>query len=302
MEQEPLFVVLPYFNYCKFQRRRQLFLEFVERIRDTPNIRLIVSEVRHENDTFHLPKNIPGVYMHHRFVTKDRIWLKENLINLAIQRIPEDWKYLAWIDADITFLTADWVQKTMEALKSYDVVQMFDRCVNMGPRGEALKIDKGFAYMWHHGQYIRSYKYNGKMHPGFAWAMTSKGYQQMGGLIDWAILGSGDRHMALALIGDVEMSAPGNISRDYGRMLAEYQERCKGLRLGYAPIWIMHHWHGRFADRKYKERWSILTHEVYMPRLDIERNQEGILQLTKRGERLSQPITEYFEGRQEDST
>jgi hypothetical protein len=39
---EPLYIVLPYFNYCGFKRRRELFIEFVERYR---HLKLVVVEV-----------------------------------------------------------------------------------------------------------------------------------------------------------------------------------------------------------------------------------------------------------------
>src|SRR5260221_13358905 len=35
------------------------------------------------------------------------LWLKECLINLAVRRLPADWRYLAWIDADVAFARRD---------------------------------------------------------------------------------------------------------------------------------------------------------------------------------------------------
>jgi hypothetical protein len=40
---------------------------------------------------------------HIRLVAPSIIWLKENLINIAIQSLPQNIEYVAWLDADIEF-------------------------------------------------------------------------------------------------------------------------------------------------------------------------------------------------------
>jgi hypothetical protein len=297
---EVLYIILPYFNYCKFLRRKQLFVEFVERVGKIKNIRIVVVEATEKGSEYDLP--LMNVFQHFRYEVNHRLWIKENLINLGFEQLPNDWKYAAWVDADITFLNETWVTDTIRTLQKYDVAQMFQSCINLGPEGESIKIDQSFAYqnLRSGHPYHRAYKY-GFWHPGYAWAVSRKAYAAMDGLVDWAILGSGDRHMALALIGKVECSHPGNIHPEYGRMLKQYQEKCKGLKLGYTPGTILHHWHGRLEDRKYRERWDILTKGQYDPSLDIHKDGIGLLQLSKSGMRLKEEISEYFVGRNEDS-
>jgi hypothetical protein len=178
---------------------------------------------------------------------------------------------------------------------------MFQTAVNLGPNDEAMKIDKSFGYMHVKSghEYSKTDKY-GFWHPGYAWACTKKAYQKMGGLLDWAILGSGDRHMALALIGKVEWSAPGNISVNYLQMLFKYQKACKGLTLSYVPGTILHHWHGSLENRRYKERWDILTSNKYDPVLDLDYTKQGLIYLNSKGERLKDDIVQYFKERKED--
>ena len=133
---DPLYVVLPYFNFCGFRRRRQLFIEFVNRIRKTPGIRIIISEAMGQAPLPDLP-----VWRHVTTETPHPIWIKENLVNVIISDLPENWKYLSWIDADLTFLNRNWVQDTISELQTYDIVQLFQTAVNLGPHGESLKID-----------------------------------------------------------------------------------------------------------------------------------------------------------------
>ena len=49
-------------------------------------------EVTRHDDNRHLQLRTPSV-----------LWLKENLINLAIRRLPDSIEYVAWLDADIEF-------------------------------------------------------------------------------------------------------------------------------------------------------------------------------------------------------
>jgi hypothetical protein len=296
-DDEPLYVILPYFNFCGFKSRRRLFLDFIERNKNVPGIRLVVSEVI---GSAPLPK-LP-VWKHIKVATKCQVWLKENIINMASTHLPPNWKYISWIDADILFLNENWVQDTKESLEYYDIVQMFHTVVNMGPRGEAMKTDKSFGYM--HARsgtaYTPSDKY-GFWHPGYAWACTRATWNKMGCLLDWAILGSADRHMALAWIGRVESSRPGNIHPTYIRLLLEFQAKCKGFRLGNIDGTILHEWHGRLEDRKYKERWDILTRHNFDPLKDIGLTTEGLIQLVDKGARMQSDLSSYFLERKEDS-
>jgi hypothetical protein len=291
-------VVLPYFNFCGFKRRRELFIKFVDWLKWRCGIRVVVSEAIGPCPLPCLP-----VWRHLKFPTQNRVWLKENLINLAVNQLPADWQYVAWVDADLTFLNANWVRDTIKALgTSADVVQMWQTAVNFGPNCEALKIDKSFAYM-HKASgtpWVPNDRY-GHWHPGYAWACTKQAWTQMDGLIDWAILGSGDRHMAMALAGRALQSAPGNIHTNYKALLEEYQRMCTGLRISWVPGTILHHWHGSFENRRYKERWEILTRNKFDPFKDVRMTSDGQVALTRPGLRLVRELDEYFLGRKEDS-
>lgn len=291
---DPLYVVLPYFNYCGFKKRRTLFIEFVNRISRNHWIKIVVVE---------MGKDLPSlpVSVHHRISTGKPVWIKENLVNVAVERLPDTWKYMAWIDADITFLNRQWARETINELKTHDVVQLFQSAVNMGPDGEALKLDTSFAHKYLSGsKYHKTDKY-GHWHPGYAWACTNKAWTQMGGLVDWAILGSGDRHLAMSLIGRVHDSYHGGVHEHYKALLDAFQTRCKGMTIGCVKGTIIHHWHGSLANRKYRERWLVLVETKYDPLMDIGLDHNGVLRLTKEGVRLEQPLADYFVGRDEDS-
>ena len=293
----PLYVILPYFNFCGFRRRQNLFIEFVHRIARVRGIRVVVVECRGSAPLGRLP-----VWKHIRVDTECFIWIKENLVNIGVSVLPSCWRRVAWIDADLAFLNENWVDCTHDALDVYDIVQLFQTAIHLGPNGEPIKTDRSFGYMYRNGgkPYSKTDKY-GFWHPGYAWACTRQAYEKMGGLLDWAILGSGDRHMALALIGHVEDSAPGNIHPSYKNLLIEFQNKIKTLQIGWVPGTIVHHWHGSLENRKYRERWDILTKLGYNPEVDIGYTRRGLIQLTPNGDRFQNEIKKYFQERCEDS-
>ena len=294
---QTLYVILPYFNFAGFKRRRDLFIQFVERYRNEPGIKLVVVEALGPTPLPRLP-----VWAHLKFQTDSHVWIKENLINMAVKSLPRYWKYMAWIDADLEFLNTNWVEDTIKELQDADVVQMWRTAVNLGPHEEALKIDKSFAYMFVGSgtKWSPTDKY-GFWHPGYAWACTRHAFTKMGGLPDWAILGSGDRHLAMSLAGLGQTSCPGTIHENYKMMLRLYERGLKNFKVSWVDGTIIHFWHGSFADRRYKERWDILIKNAFDPFEDIGYTDEGIVQLTEKGRRFEKFLDDYFTGRREDS-
>lgn len=297
---EYLYVVLPYFNYCKFEQRTKLFVEFVQRNWMIKNLRLVI--VEGFVDTPVLPSFSHNVMYHIKVKLRDQVWIKENLINIAIRYLPKDWKYVSWIDADLTFLNENWVNDTINLLKTFDVVQLFQTAINMGPDGEAMKIDQGFGFMATRSgrPYHKNAKY-GFWHPGYAWAIRRSTFDTWGGLLDIGILGSGDRHMALSLIEKGDYSYHGGVSEEYKKAVLEFQNKCTGMKLSYVPGTIMHHFHGSLKDRQYVDRWLILVKHDYKPYIDTYYDSNHVLRLTESGKRMQSDILDYFWERKEDS-
>ena len=230
------------------------------------------------------------------------VWLKEAMINAAAARIPADAKYLMWMDGDIEFLRPDWAMESIEALQHYKVVQPFSHAIDLGPDGEVIEKHNGFAYEYDRGNRPGK-QYAPFMHPGFCWAWRRAGWNLVGGMIDRAICGAGDHHMALALIGEAERSLPGGIHPNYRKMVMDWQ-RLAGMHLqrdvGHVPGTILHHFHGWKADRKYQDRWSIVTGNDYDPEVDLIFDSFGMPRLAGNKSKLRDDLRRYFRGRMED--
>jgi len=231
------------------------------------------------------------------------LWVKENLLNIGIARLPQDWKYVAWIDADITFRHPDWAAETVHALQLYDIVQPWSDCYDLGPNGEHLQAYRSFCRQYVDNRPLGPNCYP-FAHPGYAWAATRQALEHVGGLIDTAVLGAADHHMAMALAARVRESVPGQISDGYLRPLLQWQGRAQqhiAGNIGYVPGTVEHSWHGAKERRAYIDRWNILVRNQFDPALDLKRNVWGMWELAGNKPRLRREIDAYFHARNEDA-
>ena len=207
----PLHVIAVISNPSRFRTRYELFRAFEKYVTDSGAILHTVELALRDR---HFEVTTPGSNTV-QVRSPDQIWHKENLINIGIRSLPADWEYVAWIDADVTFARPDWVYETLHQLQTYQIVQMFSHAQDVGPNGEPIQQFNGFCYSYRQGaQFPRivnsqrgKYAAGGhQWHPGYAWAARRSALSNLGLLGDIGILGSGDHHMACALIGRVDES------------------------------------------------------------------------------------------------
>jgi len=301
-ELDKLWVVTVISNPARYRSRYELYKKFERHCKER-GVNLLTVEAAFGQRPFEVTS--PDNPHHLQLRTDDEIWHKENMINLGVQRLPHDWQYVAWIDADIEFMRDDWAEEIVHQLQHYQVIQLFQNAVDLGPSGEVIKIHDGFVYSYVSGKPLPNSKYNyPHWHPGYAWAARREAFDELGGLMDFAILGSADHHMAWALVGKVTEFAPTFITPGYRRELLTWQERANvhvNKNIGYMPGSIWHHWHGRKKDRRYVERWQILAKHDYDPDQDLMHDWQGLNHLSDAGERMRVDLRRYFHVRNEDS-
>ena len=299
--EEKLHVIAVISNPCLYIRRYILINEFIKRIEsEEPNVELYVVELAYKNQRFVITDKNNKKHLQLR--TEVPLWHKENMINIAVDKLlPKNWKAMAWIDSDLEFENNTWAMDTLKILNgSKDIVQLYSHCDDMDKEGLTMRVFNSFCY-----QYTKQNKYSGSgtnyWHPGYAWACTRKAYNKMGGLYDLAVLGSGDNVMAMSLIKNVLKSSNTMYSQDYLKSIIEFQSKIIGLRIGYVPGVIRHHFHGTKVNRKYTERWKILIEHQYNPYTFVKKNEDGLLIPTKEcPQQFLDDIMKYFEERKED--
>lgn len=262
-----------------------------------------------------------GTETDYQVTITDEIWHKENLINIGMQRAlrPQD-EYVAWIDCDIYPDPAHaetWAVETIEALQHYAVIQPWSDCTDRAPNGTILHDHQGRAIVWRSFGSIwaqtgqtpsnaspHTYAKQGFGHPGYAWAARREALDKLGGLIDRAVLGAGDHHMALSLLGVAQLSVPAGLQANYYAMVYDWQKRATQWvkkNLGFAAISWNHEWHGKKQDRQYESRWQILQKYQFDPVHDLVADTQGALHLSEEGLRMRDAFRRYYRARAECS-
>jgi hypothetical protein len=297
--QEKFWIVTMISNPVRYDSRYRLYKQFKKRMEDA-GVNLFTVEIQQGKRDFVVTKGGEGRSLQLR--TNDEIWHKENAINLGVQRLPADWEYVAWIDADISFVRPDWVDETLHQLQTFEVVQMFSQAIDLDPQLGVLQTHQGFMYSYLSGKpYGKAYSH---WHPGFAWACTRKAWDDLGGLPSKCIAGAADHHLALALIGRCGSSLPSAVTKGYRDYCMKYEERAERLiqrDVGFVNGAIMHHFHGSKRKRFYVERWDILIGNQFDPNLDLITDWQGLYQLAGNKPKLRDEMRAYFRSRDEDS-
>jgi hypothetical protein len=314
MNQEPvddvLHVISVCFNPCQSKRRIQLMNEFIERMameEDDRQVVLYIVEVVYGPPDTAFAVTQAGNPRHYQIrLPEDEpvLWLKESLINVAVRELlPSEWKAMAWLDADLAFENLFWATECLQLLNgAYDVVQLFSHCVDMDREEGAMQIHTSLGY-----QHVKGLPPFGKGlnygHPGYAWACSRSAYEQMGGLYEFGVLGSGDNIMALSFIQSSVVPISFSSHPEYLKSVADFKRRVRGFRFGYVSGVIRHYYHGSKANYKYTERWKILVRGGYNPSLHVWSDMEkgGVLRAsTEFPAAMAEEIREYFFSRKED--
>ncbi len=308
-QHHPLYVVTVIFNPVRFRSRWKLYLDFAKRVEQAGAILYTVECAFGDREFVVTDPNNPR---HIQVRTQHELWLKECLGNLAVQRLPPDWQNVAFVDADFSFARDDWANETIQQLQHYQVVQMFSQWIMLSPDSESLGIGKSLTelYLHHRVKPCEEYPY-GQVRghalpgaPGGATAYRREAWDALGGMIDWAILGSADGYMAHALFGQLDSVLSKRFHPRYREMMFEWQARAeRSIRrnVGVVKGLALHHWHGSHKRRGYSTRNNILFEHQFNPDIDLKRDWQGLYQLTGRSTELRDDIRCYFRSRNEDS-
>ncbi|GGH14954.1 hypothetical protein GCM10007036_14610 [Alsobacter metallidurans] len=304
MQPEKLHVVTVIHNPLGFKSRERLYWPFAQHMIQS-GVQLTTVECV-TGDEGHKLGRVAGIN-HVPVKCSSQVWIKENLLNIGLARLPSDWKYVAWIDADVHFRDRNWATRTLHALQHYPIVQPWTQALDLGPGGEVMQLHTSFAKVFHENpdRIVPGQGYGAPYpHPGYAWAATRDAIERLGGLIETAALGSADHHMAHAIAGRVAGTVPKGLGPGYLRPLLQWEKRAQqhiNGALGCVQGVIEHGFHGTKGNRKYVERWDILKRHAFDPDTDLKRNVHGVIELAGNKPGLRRDIQHYFAARNEDA-
>ncbi len=300
-----LYVVTCISNPKEYKSRYDLYHAFKKYINKHDNVKLYTIELAIGDQEFMVTE------ANDEFATQVRgsqeIWHKENLMNIAIANLPEEAKYVAWVDADIQFANPNWAQDTIDALQTHNVVQMFSEYVDLGPEHQIINKTPSFVARWleEKSQGIDpAYESKFKGATGLAWAAKRDVLINTNYLLDWCIIGSSDWYMAYTMTGAGSKLYEPWMSDGYVLALLYYRELCDkyvGGKVGCVNGAAIHYWHGPKSKRGYNWRWNILKENKFDPIRDLEYNEDGLLVLRETQSKMHEQIKHYFVTRDEDS-
>jgi hypothetical protein len=313
MRADLLDVVFTYYNPERWHSR----LENFRRAEDhmiASGVRYSTVELANGDRPFDLPDR-DGV-RRIRLRGNDVMWFKENQANIAEKELAPDRQYFALVDGDVLFYDYEWAANTVHALQLHPIVQVSDRVIWLGPKGQYL--DAGISLMRSFRAARRVHYQNHYYHPsnpfeleqgypGHAWAYRRDFFRAMGGLLDVCILGAGDYHMAMGLLDLPDrLTEDGDYTQGYRDAIATWSARARQAlgreTVGYVPGITFHLWHGNLASRAYSTREQILIRNQFDPAADLSRDHQGVLQFASTKPKLVADIRAYFAERDEDST
>lgn len=277
-----------YFNPQGYQRLANNYWKFRENL---TGIELVTVELSF-NDQFMIPDAIQL-----RGGEQNIMWQKERLLNIGIESLPPDVDQVIWIDADVIFLTPDWLQETRRALDTYPVVQMFHRWHFLDADGNTSRTDLG--HVFNRKNYPEKRGWLGAS--GGSWAARREVIPE--GLEDRHVLGGSDGMMLFAWEANFNEILMRHLSTEwrhsYIKWAARAYQRVQG-RIGYVPVEMTHLYHGQRKNRNYIGRWRYLTDYDYDPEKDIELDVNGLWKWASDKPEMHRLVKEYFAERRED--
>lgn len=311
-----LYAITSYFNPCGYRKRRENYATFREHL----SVPLITVELGFEG-RFDLGPDDAEVYV--PLGDGDIMFQKERLLNIAAAHLPADCTAVAWLDCDIVFSDDTWAEQTLAELQTHPVVQPFatlhqleefspvdvDLARETLPTHESiphwLATDRHFHQTglietdsWLVPAYMRS-----AFRTGIAWAARRDFFDRVG-LYDACIVGSGDMAFASALYGCPDVAVrlyqmtpefEDHYRRWYDRLQQEFPLTVSGL-----STTVLQLWHGRYENRRYRQRHERFTEFGFCPQHDLTAGSDGAWRWSNPQSAVARFTRDYFYSRQED--
>lgn len=264
-------VVYSPFGHAKRTQLAQEFIHRLEKTTESHPCMLYIIEIIFPPQQFCLQVQNKSNHLKISMPESCILWNKENLINVGVRYfLPKNWKYMAWIDADIEFKNPNWVEDTLHTFytQKADILQLFSFCRFLGPHNIPSVYWISSLYQYVHKQMGYQTKYFWQS--GFAWACTHSAYDRMHGLFDYAIVGAGDHIMKNCFL-NMSLSSFHDYRNIPGLMkkIIEFRTRVSNFKCWFVHGVIVHFYHGPKQNRMYDTRISILEKHNYDPTIHL---------------------------------
>ena len=302
---EEFCVITVFFNPAGYSSLLKNYFIFAEQLK-RQGVKMITVECAFNGGPFYIPEGSNV----HRLKSNSIMWQKERLINYGVSKLPDNCKYYAWIDCDVLFQSENWAEQAVEKLQNSDVVKLFKKVYYM-PKDmltyDGSKIPNVQGVIWQskiHKNWLERRR-SRELHfsaPGFAWAAKRESFEDIGGLYDKNIIGSGDTFFVDCYLNSWDIHGFASKFNDNMKFdLNKWRDavQAKNLVLDYVPVDICHLWHGSLKNRKYMDRHDIILNYDYDPQSDVKMIND-VYEWNSDKTGMHNDIKQYFYDRQED--
>jgi len=219
------------------------------------------------------------------------LWQKERLINIGLKSLESDVDAVAWIDPDVVCRSGEWLERTIDALRDFPVVQMFRDVAWLDSDGHTERMFPSHVAK-RNGKGVKGWG-----HTGFAWAARRSFLAD--GLFDAEITGGADVMLAEAFDGNLDhrriSQAPPGLRSAFCRWA-----NGKRTRVGFVDVEIEHLFHGTWSDRQYNPRAAWLAEHDFDPAVDIQLDELDLWRWSPMVDpELRRKVENYFPGRRD---
>ena len=283
-----LAIITPHWNPARFSRNAEVYRQWRPSLGNWPVtcVELVIGDQEPEIDGSMVIRG-----------TEDHVlWQKERMINLAIERLPPEIQYVAWIDHDILIDDPDWLVKSISLIdRGVAAVQPWGELRYLDREGRVVEIGQSAGVRVQAG----SPPVSG---PGGAWVASRSAMDQSGGLYELNPVGGGDTTWFSAVSDKhsdfLDRQPPAS------RVHAEQWVSRNRAHLTFdcIPCPARHLWHGDRRHRQYTSRDGILRKYAYDPERHVEIDQDnGLLRWSRAAPSgLRSEVRAYFASRRED--
>lgn len=307
---DKLCAITSYFNPVGYERKLRNYRAF----RDHLDVPLVTVELSHQGAFELAPGDAERLI---QIRGGDVMWQKERLLNLAMEHLPEECEYVAWLDCDIVFGRPDWPSAAIEQLRRDEICQLYRTVYHLGPAADGAAIGRAAAIQSHDSfGYAHSAGIVTKVNSvtsgvpntfkrGHAWC-GKRDLLDRFGIYDRNVIGGGDTTLAFAASAQWEevivfqCMGPGHAA-DYRQWSIGFHDATQG-RVGYVDGDVFHLWHGDLMQRRYEQRYKILSAFGYDPATDIAFDTQGCWRWNSPKYAMHEKVSEYFEVRNEDGS
>lgn len=292
-----LAVVACYFNFAGYQKLKENYYAFKSRLLKQ-GVDLYTIELAFNDKPFEFTDDGKTTFVR----SKDVMWYKENLINMAVKALPPHIKKVIWCDADVYFYDDTWHEKASKLLDVYPIAQMFSVMEDTDAYGKVYEENHCAVKLLEspdmEAEDLSLYR------PGFVWGARRDFFEQVG-LFDQHIMGSNDSWLCYSAIRKQFPPHFKNLNKSLMNKFYVWEHKLHNYitsptMVGYLDTRTKHMWHGEKKNRQYAKRQQYIAE--LNPEEHLHYREDGLLQWNETtSKEMIDNVRDYFLQRKDDA-